>query len=144
MTTTKTTRTRTTKAAATPTAPVVETPTPSASRPSGVEGIIPDGHRWTSSTGVACYKVPVKQMQDVLFTLPKLDVAKLTDDQLARAKDYCDARYEERKGGEYFVFPVKFEKQADINNRYWTVLAQFSKAVQAEQAQRHASVLFGA
>lgn len=136
MTTTKTKTTRTKK-----TAP--ETPAPVPARPSGVDGIIPCGHRWTSNTGTQCWKVPVETMQTVAFKLPKIDVSQLTDAQLERAANYVQDRYAE-KTGEYFVFPVRFEKQADMNTRYWTALNAFSKAVQAERAQRSVSVLFGA
>ena len=43
----------------------------------------------------------------------------------------------------YLVFPVSYAKQADVNNRYWSALATFSKAVNAELAQRSVSQLFG-
>jgi hypothetical protein len=137
------------------TTPTVETPyaepapAPVAARPSGVDGIIPDGHRWTSSTGRACYKVPVDQMRAVMFTLPKVDVSAFTDAQLTKAQAYIEERYAERKHPEtgaaevYLVFPVSYAKQADVNNRYWSALATFSKAVNAELAQRSVSQLFG-
>lgn len=116
--------------------------TSGSTRPSGYDGIIPDGHHWVSANGVKCYKVPQQQMQDVLFTLPNINVGKLTEEQLERGLAYVEARYAE-KNGEYFVYPVKFEKQVDINNRYWASLSTFAKALRAEKAQRRANALFG-
>ena len=118
-------------------------PIPASERPSGVSGLIPDGHRWLSKNGVPCYKVPVAQMQTVLFELPKISVSTLSDAQLDRAEVFLRERYDE-KAGLYFVFPVKTEKQADINTRYWNGLARFKQAVREERTQRTVSAMFGA
>lgn len=124
------------------TQPPAPAPIPASERPSGVSGLIPDGHRWVSKNGVPCYKVPVAQMQNVLFELPKVNVSALTDAQLERAETFLRARYDE-KAGLYFVFPVKTEKQADINARYWNSLSQFKQAIRELRTQRAVGAMFG-
>lgn len=117
--------------------------TPTTTTPSGVEGPIPDGHTWTSKNGIQCYKVPKKDFDNVVGLLPNIQVAGLTDTQLANAAAMCTRLFAERKPGVFLVFPVRYEKQAAANTMYFDRLRKFQQAVQAEQAHRSEAALFG-
>lgn len=132
-----TTKTKT-PAAATP------TPAPTTDRPSGVEGIIPDGHRWTSKNGVACYKVPVSLMEAVCFLFPEIPVAELTETQLTKLQEILTEANAAANSKDFLVFPVRAEKQTAMNTKFRTNLAAMNRQLRGVSNQSRIAQLLGA
>ena len=132
-----TTKTKT-PAAATP------TPAPTTDRPSGVDGIIPDGHRWTSKNGVSCYKVPVSMMEAVCFLFPEIQVAELNESQLAKLQVILAEANDVANSKDFLVFPVRAEKQTPMNTKFRTNLAAMNRALRGVSNQSRIAQLLGA
>lgn len=135
-----TTKTKTPAATTTETA----TPAPTTARPSGVEGIIPDGHRWTSKNGVKCFKVPVALMEAVCFLFPEITVSELTETQLAKLQGILAEANEAATSDEFLVFPVRAEKQTAMNSKFRTNLTAMNRALRGVSNQSRIAQLLGA